>query len=125
MPSTARARNVLAALLLVALPTAVFAQTQGSITGVVKDATGAVLPGVTVEADSPALTEKVRTVITGGDGVYRLVNLGPGVYSVTFTLPGFTTFKRDGLELVGDTTLAINVEMKVGAQEETITVTGE
>ena len=115
----------LALLLLVGLlPASAFAQ-GASITGIVKDTSGAVLPGVTVEASSPALIEKVRSVVSAGDGQYRIVNLVPGVYSVTFTLPGFSTFKRDGVELTGDFTATINGEMKVGAQEETITVTGE
>ena len=120
-----RVRFALGLLLLVGLPTAAFAQAAGSITGIVKDTSGAVLPGVTVEAASPALIEKVRSVVSAGDGQYRIVNLGPGTYSITFTLPGFSTFKRDGVEMTGDFTATINAEMKVGAQEETITVTGE
>ena len=112
------------ALLVGLLPAAAFAQ-GASITGIVKDTSGAVLPGVTVEASSPALIEKVRSVVSAGDGQYRIVDLVPGVYSVTFSLPGFSTFKRDGVELSGDFTATINGEMKVGAQEETITVTGE
>ena len=75
------------------------AQTAGAIVGVVRDATGAVLPGVTVETSSPALIEKVRSVVTDDIGQYRIVELRPGVYAVTFTLPGFQTVKREGLEL--------------------------
>src|SRR5579872_4523000 len=101
------------ALLVLMAPALAFAQ-GASITGVVKDTSGAVLPGVTVEAASPALIEKIRTVVSAGDGQYRIVNLGPGTYSLTFTLPGFSTFKREGLDLVGDTTITINAEMKVG-----------
>src|SRR5262245_42106294 len=96
----------------------------GSIVGVVKDTSGAVLPGVTVEASSPELIEKVRTVVTDERGLYSIVDLRPGVYTVTFTLPGFSTFKRDGLELPASFTATVNAEMKVGALEETITVSG-
>src|SRR5438105_4254568 len=99
-----RFSRALGILLLAGLPTAAYAQ-GGSITGIVKDTSGAVLPGVTVEAASPALIEKVRSVVSAGDGQYRIVGLGPGVYAVTFTLPGFSTFRRDGLQMVGDTTM--------------------
>jgi hypothetical protein len=112
-----------ALLLLVLVPAMAFAQ--ASITGVVKDASGAVLPGVTVEASSPALIEKTRSAITDGTGTYRIVDLRPGAYSVTFTLTGFSTVKRDGIELTGSFNATINADMKVGALEETITVTGE
>ena len=98
---------------------------QGSITGVVKDASGAVLPGVTVEASSPALIEKVRSVVTDGTGQYRIVDLRPGVYAVTFALSGFSTFKRDGVELTGSFVATINADLRVGSLAETITVTGE
>ena len=81
------------------LPSTAFAQ--AAITGVVKDASGGVLPGVTVEAASPALIEKVRSVVTDDTGQYRIVDLRPGTYSVTFTLPGFSTVKREGIELIG------------------------
>jgi hypothetical protein len=96
-----------------------------SIAGVVRDASGAVLPGVTVEAASPALIDKVRSVVTDGQGLYRIVDLRPGVYTVTFSLPGFSTFRREGLELTTGFTAAINAELRVGTVEETITVTGE
>lgn len=101
------------------------AYAQASIAGVVKDASGAVLPGVTVEAASPALIEKVRSVATDGTGQYKIVDLRPGTYSVTFTLPGFNTFKRDGIDLAGTFTATVNSEMRVGALEETVTVTGQ
>jgi hypothetical protein len=101
------------------------AQAQASIAGVVRDSSGAVLPGVTVEAASPALIEKVRTAVTGGTGQYRIENLRPGAYSVTFTLPGFNSVKRDGIELTGSFTATVNADLRVGAVEETITVTGE
>src|ERR1700730_1816026 len=83
---------------------------QSAIAGVVKDATGAVLPGVTVEAASEALIEKTRTVVSGSDGQYRIVDLRPGIYLVTFSLPGFGTIKRNGLDLPADFTLSLNAE---------------
>lgn len=101
------------------------AAAQGTLTGTVRDGSGAVLPGVTVEAASPVLTEKLRTVVTDGAGQYRIIELPPGTYSLTFTLPGFSTVKRDGIVLSGSAVLTIPAEMKVGAIEETITVTGE
>jgi Carboxypeptidase regulatory-like domain len=97
----------------------------GSIAGVVRDTSGAVLPGVTVEASSPALIEKVRTVVTDENGAYRIVELRPGAYTVTFTLPGFATVRREGIELTTSFTAAVNADMRVGGVEETITVTGE
>jgi hypothetical protein len=103
------------------LPPAAFAQGSG-ITGVVRDASGAVLPGVTVEASSPALIEKVRTVTTDGQGRYSIVDLRPGVYTVTFTLTGFATVRREGIELTASFTAPVNADLKVGALEETITV---
>src|SRR5262245_28940172 len=109
--------------LAVFVPSVAFAQ--ATITGTVKDTSGAVLPGVTVEAASPALIEKVRTVVSDGSGQYRIVDLRPGTYTVTFTLPGFNTYKRDGVELTGALTATINADMKVGSLEETVTVTGE
>src|SRR5688572_12670224 len=98
---------------------------QGTITGVVRDDSGGVLPGVTVEAASPALIEKTKSAVTDGTGQYRIVDLRPGTYSLTFSLPGFTTVKREGLELTGSATLTITADMRVGSLEETITVTGE
>ncbi|OFW00453.1 MAG: hypothetical protein A3I61_04955 [Acidobacteria bacterium RIFCSPLOWO2_02_FULL_68_18] len=96
-----------------------------SIAGVVRDASGGVLPGVTVEAASPVLIDKVRTTVTDGQGLYRIVDLRPGTYLVTFSLPGFSTLRRDGLVLTTGFTAAVNAELRVGAVEETITVTGE
>jgi hypothetical protein len=107
---------------LVLLPTLAFAQ--ASITGVVKDTSGAVLPGVTVEVASPALIEKTRSAVSDGTGQYRIVDLRPGTYSVTFTLTGFSSVKREGIELTGSFVASINADMKVGAVEETITVSG-
>ncbi|HEX6214221.1 MAG TPA: carboxypeptidase regulatory-like domain-containing protein [Vicinamibacterales bacterium] len=96
-----------------------------TISGTVRDASGGVLPGVTVEASSPALIEKTRTTVTGGSGTYSIVALRPGLYTVKFELPGFTTVIREGIELTSDFTATINVDLKVGALEETLTVTGE
>src|SRR5262245_27789029 len=95
-----------------------------NIAGVVKDASGAVLPGVTVEAASPALIEKARTVVTDGTGQYKIVDLRPGLYTITFTLAGFSSLVREGVELRADFTATVNADMKVGALEETLTVTG-
>src|SRR4029453_8530262 len=114
------ARTLLAIVGLVALPALSFAQ--GSIAGVVRDTSGAVLPGVTVEASSPALIEKTRSVVTDAQGQYKIVDLRPGTYAVTFSLTGFATVKREELALSAAVTLPINAEMKVGAIEETITV---
>ena len=112
-------------VLAVILSTATVAYAQASIAGVVRDTSGAVLPGVTVEASSPALIEKVRTVTTDGTGQYRIVDLRPGVYSVTFSLSGFNAFKRDGIELEGSFVATVNAELRVGELTETITVSGE
>ena len=100
------------------------AQAQSAIAGVVKDSTGAVLPGVTVEAASPALIEKTRAVVTDEHGEYKIVDLRPGAYVVTFSLPGFTTVKQEGIELPSSFTATINGELRVGAVEETLTVSG-
>jgi hypothetical protein len=97
----------------------------GTIAGVVRDTSGAVMPGVTVEASSPALIEKVRSVTTDGQGLYRIVDLRPGVYTVTFTLPGFSTLRREGVELTSSFTATVNADLRVGALEESITVSGE
>ena len=97
---------------------------QAILTGVARDASGGVLPGVTVEAASPALIEKVRSVITDSNGVYRIVDLRPGIYTVSFTLPGFNTARREGVELSGTATFTVDAELRVGAVEETVTVTG-
>src|ERR1700752_2753588 len=113
----------LAAVLL--FPPLLFAQATASIAGTVVDASGAVLPGVTVEASSPALIEKTRSVVSDGTGQYRIENLRPGQYVITVSLPGFNTVKREGIELTGTFTATVNAEMRIGALEETVTVTGE
>jgi hypothetical protein len=107
---------------VVLLPTLVSAQ---SLAGTVRDASGAVLPGVTVEAASPVLLEKVRTAVTDGTGQYRLENLVPGLYTVTFALPGFVTVRREGVEVSGAQVITISADLRVGGVQETITVTGE
>jgi hypothetical protein len=110
---------------LLALPRVSAAQVLGTVAGTVKDASGAVLPGVTVEVTSPALIEKVRAAVTDGAGQYQIINLPPGTYTVTFGLPGFSTVKREGVEVRPNFTSNIDGELRVGAVQETITVTGE
>src|SRR5215471_6418769 len=119
-------RLVLCALIL-SLPKVVMAQavSTGTISGVVRDASGGVLPGVTVEAASPALIEKVRSAVTDAQGVYRIIDLRPGSYTVTFTLTGFSTVRREGVELSSGFTATVNADLAVGDVQETITVSGE
>src|SRR3954462_11002732 len=116
-------RSVFAVGLLLLLPA--IASAQSSLAGVAKDTSGAVLPGVTIEAASPALIEKVRSVTTDAGGQYKIVDLRPGTYTVTFTLTGFSVVKREGIELGGSGTVQVNADMKGGTLAETITVTGE
>jgi hypothetical protein len=107
-------------------PSGARAQSQhGAIAGVVKDTAGVVLPGVTVEASSPALIEKTRTTVTDRQGAYKIVELRPGPYTVRFTTPGFSTVLREGLDLPSSFTATINADMRMGAVEETVTITGE
>src|SRR3954467_6421730 len=115
--------TIVAVLGFLILPLGAFAQS--AIAGVVKDATGAVLPGVTVEATSPALIEKTKSTTTNEAGQYRLVDLRPGTYTVTFALSGFSTVRRADILLESNFTAPINVELKVGAVAESVTVTGE
>ena len=110
---------------LMLLPAAVWAQVDSGVAGVVSDATGGLLPGVTVEASSPALIEGVRVTVTDGAGRYNITALRPGTYTVTFTLPGFSTFVRDGIELPAGFTANVNGEMSVGSVQETVTVSGQ
>src|SRR6476646_10690938 len=112
--------------LLLLQPAVLAAQsvTSATIAGTTKDTTGAVLPGVTVEASSPALIEKTRSAVTDAQGNYKILDLRPGQYTVTFTLPGLTPLKRGGLEVATGRTTNGTVEMRVGAGEETVTVTG-
>jgi hypothetical protein len=114
---------VIAVAWLVLLPAGALAQS--AIAGLVTDNSGAVLPGVTVEASSPVLIEKIRSVVTDGQGRYTIVDLRPGTYRVSFALPGFSTQVREGLVLPADFTLTVNVQLAVGALEENVTVTGQ
>ena len=105
-------------------PAPAFAQDEAGIAGTVVDDVGGVLPGVTVEARSPALIEQVRTVFSDGAGNYRITNLPSGTYSVTFTLPGFSVAVREGILLQGAFVAEVDAEMAVGGVEETVTVEG-
>jgi len=122
-------RRSLGPVLLVGLAILLFlpakAHAQSAFSGVVRDASGAVLPGVTVEASSDVLIEKSRSVVTDGEGRYTIVDLRPGTYKLTFTLTGFSTVIRDAVDLPGNTTVPINVDLKVGALEESVTVSGQ
>jgi hypothetical protein len=120
MRSPAKYLAVLAVLLI---PATAFAQ--ATLTGTVRDSSGGVLPGVTVEAASPALIEKVRTAVTDDTGQFRLIDLRAGTYTLTATLPGFVTVRREGIALAGTQQLTFPIDMRVGGLEETITVTGE
>ena len=119
--SRALAKSWLWSVFLSLLPAIAFAQS--AITGVVKDATGAVLVGVTVEAASDALIERVRAAVTDSQGVYRIVDLRPGTYAVTFSLPGFRGFKRADLQLPSEFTATVNAELGLGPLEDLVTVT--
>src|SRR3982074_2184008 len=112
---------VIVAVLFLSTP----AFSQAAVAGTLKDSLGAIRPGVSVEASSPALIEKSRAVVTDGTGQYRIVDLKPGTYSVTITLSGFATIKREAVELTGAGVTTINADMRVGAVTETVTVTGE
>ena len=114
---------VLAVVVLV-MAWASVASAQSAITGVVSDTSGAVMPGVTVEVSSPALIEQVRSAVSDSSGAYRITDLRPGTYKVTFTLPGFSSFIRDGLVLESNFTATVNAQLKVGGLEESITVSG-
>src|SRR6478735_6877183 len=117
-----RSLTVRCFVLLVILFAPVVASAQTSaISGTVRDASGGVLPGVTVEVSSPALIEKTRSTVSDGSGLYQITQLVPGTYTVTFTLTGFSTYKRDGIELSGSFVATINADMKVGSVAETIT----
>src|SRR5689334_8170859 len=118
-----RVRTLILLATIAILPRAAWAQV--TLAGTVKDASGAVLPGVTVEASSPVLIEKTRSATSDATGQYRIESLQPGAYVVTFTLSGFSTLKREGVELSGTGVVKIDADMKVGGVAETITVTGE
>jgi hypothetical protein len=124
--STLRIAHLVVAFGVLLLPSPGSAQSalSGTIAGVAKDTTGAVLPGVTVEATSPALIEKIRSVTTDSEGQYKIVELRPGIYTVTFTLGGFRAVRHEGIELTTGFTANVNADMQVGALEETIIVSG-
>ena len=119
--------SLVACICLVLIPSAVWAQGTGaaSIAGVVRDELGGVLPGVTIEVSSPVLIEKVRSTVTDTEGNYRILELRPGTYAVSYTLPGFTVLRREGLMLNANFNATLNVELQVGNLQESITVTGE
>jgi uncharacterized protein (DUF2141 family) len=119
-------RNVCSAAVIavVWLATAAPSFAQSVIAGVVRDASGGVLPGVSIEASSPALIERTRTVVSDEAGQYKIIDLRPGTYTVTFTLPGFSAVRREGIELPPNFTTSVNAEMRVGAMETSITVSG-
>src|SRR5438270_2242881 len=117
-----RVVKIVAALAgIVLLPSAVFAQ--ATIAGVIRDASAAVLPGVSVEAASPVLIEKTRTVVSDGTGQYRITDVPPGTYVLTFSLTGFTTMKREGLAVSGSGVVTVNADLRVATVQETVTVT--
>jgi hypothetical protein len=118
-------RVLIGLILILGAAAGASAQGSASIAGVVRDASGAVLPGVTVEASSPALIEKTRSAVTDGAGQYKIEQLRGGTYAVTFTLSGFSTLKREGVELAGSFAATVNADLKVGSLSETLTVTGE
>src|SRR6202521_3282555 len=123
----ARCAGFVLLAIIALVPSRSFAQggISGSIAGVVKDSSGAVIPGVSVEAASPALIEKTREAVTDAQGLYKIIDLRPGAYSVTFTLSGFSSVKRDGIELSANFTATVNAEVRVGSIEETLTVSGQ
>jgi len=114
---------IAAAVVCVLVPST--ASAQSGITGLVKDASGGVLPGVNVEATSPALIEKARSVVTDTQGRFAIVDLRPGIYKVTFTLSGFSTLVQDGIDLPSNFTATLNADLKLGTMEETLTVSGQ
>lgn len=113
------------AMFVMLLSASALAQQGGNIAGTVRDSSAAVMPGVLVEVASPALIEKVRTAVSDGAGQYRITNLPVGTYSVTFTLPGFSTVQRDNIVLTTNFTAPVNATMSVGGLAETVTVSGE
>src|SRR5687768_4715406 len=109
--------------LLLLLPAV--AHAQATLSGLVRDTSGAVLPGVTVEASSPALIEKTRSATSDANGRYSIPDLRPGAYRVTFTLSGFKTVVNEGVELSGTGVFTVNADLAIGSVQETVTVTGD
>ena len=122
MTSVSRVRLLLGTVLCALIPG--IAAAQSTIAGTVRDTSGAILPGVTVEASSDVLIEKTRSVVTDSDGRYAIIDLRPGTYDVTFTLPGFSSLKREAVIVPANVSVPINADLKVGSLEETITVSG-
>src|SRR3954470_15404289 len=116
--------RVLVGIAAAALLAPGIASAQSAISGLVSDTSGAILPGVTVEAKSPVLIEKVRSVVSDGQGRYSIVDLRPGTYTVTFSLPGFATLVREAIELPSNFVATVNADLAVGTLEETVTVSG-
>jgi hypothetical protein len=125
MRSSGRIAVVLACVVLAQAMVPSLLHAQATLAGVVRDTSGAVLPGATVEASSPALIEKTRTALSDGTGQYRITDLPPGTYNVTFSLAGFNTVQRQDVMVSGSGVIPINAELRVGALQETVTVTGE
>src|SRR5262245_14879051 len=113
--------QVLAMLAALAAP----AHAQSAISGLVVDSSGAILPGVSVEAESPVLIEKVRATVTDGQGLYTLADLRPGIYVVRFSLTGFTSVRREGVQVSSNVNVPVNAELRIGGIEETLTVSGQ
>jgi hypothetical protein len=125
MRATGRILVVMTCIAVMQAIVPTLAHAQATLAGVVRDTSGAVLPGATVEAGSPALIEKVRSAVSDGTGQYRITDLPPGTYTITFTLAGFNTVQRPGVQVAGSGVIPINAELRIGALQETITVTGE
>jgi hypothetical protein len=112
-------------LVMASAATPVWAQQTGTLSGVVRDAQSAVLPGATVSVTSPSLIGGARTTVTGETGNYQFTALPPGEYAVTYELSGFTPLKRDGVAVQVARVTRLDVELSVGALQETVTVSGE
>src|SRR5690349_18434721 len=123
-PRVSRMLRCLIGIAAILLPAVALAQ-EGQIAGTVRDTSGGVIPGVTVEATSPALIEKIRTTTSDANGQYRLTNLPVGTYTVTFTLSGFQSQRHDNVQLTSGFTAPVNAAMGVGGLQETVVVSGE
>jgi hypothetical protein len=119
---TPKAPLIVVFLLVAAAPGSAFAQ--AAVAGTVKDPSGGAIPGVLVEAASPSLIEKGRSTVTDGTGRYRIENLRPGTYTVRFSLDGWRSFQREGVELTGTFTAIVDTTLTIGPLQEVISVTG-